>query len=481
MPLKNSLELKLSQKLILTPQLQLAIKLLQMPQLELSEALAAELTENPFLEETAEFKEDPSGAEADNSEITDSNDDTEAPLEKFISNLSGISVDNYFDERASDGRDLGYFTPGTVEYQVYEGNDNTELDLYGHLQWQLRLSGSTEDIRQIGEIVIGNIDENGYLRATDEDIAAAADADIETVRQAIELVQGFDPCGVAARDLRECLLLQLKSLNLSGSFVENIILNNMADLEKKRYQQIARQYNTAINEVMAAVSIIHGLEPKPARNFSNAATSYVVPDVFVVKTGEDYQILLNDEQMPRLRLNSQYRKLLSKNLLSTEEKKFLDEKLRSAIWLLKSLDLRNKTIYRTTESIIALQRDFFDKGISYMKPLNLKDIAIELGLHESTISRATSNKYLSCSHGMFSFRIFFSSSLHSGNGSVSSTSVKDLIKTLVAEEDTTNPLSDQKVAEILKAKDITIARRTVAKYRDECNIPPQGRRKRITS
>ncbi|HAM49666.1 MAG TPA: RNA polymerase sigma-54 factor [Nitrospiraceae bacterium] len=479
MALEGRLELKLTQKLVLTPQLQLAIKLLQMPQLELSEALTQELTENPFLEEIVEEKEDLTREEIDNVETALVTDDTEAPLEKLIT--GGLSVEDYFDERGSDGRDLGYFSPGTVERPSFEQFMFKEVDLVEHLMWQLRLSDVPEDIREIGEMIIGNIDENGYLRASDEEISAAVPADLEKVACAIQCIQQFDPPGIAARHLQECLILQLRALNLSDSLAEKIVLNNMSDIERKRYQQLAKQYNVSLDEVMTAVSIIEGLEPKPARNLSTSAAAYIVPDVYLVKTEDGYQIILNDDGLPRLRLSNEYRKLLrARNTLSKEEKQFVDEKLRSAVWLLKSLDQRNKTIYRVTESILEFQRDFFDKDVSHLRPLNLKDIATTLGMHESTISRVTSNKYLSCSHGIFNFRFFFSSALQSPTGTVSSTSVKDVIKKLISEEDAQKPLSDQRIVEMLKTKDIIIARRTVAKYREELKIPPQGSRKRVS-
>ncbi len=481
MALESRLELKLSQKLILTPQLQLAIKLLQMPQLELSQALTQELTENPFLDEIFEEKEELSREEIENIERTEEPDDTEAPLEKLILNAGSYDVEEYFDVRGSDGRDLGYFTAGTVDHPSPEQFASKEIDLYDHLHWQLRLSDTREEIKEIGEVVLGNIDENGYLRATDEEISEASNAEIGNVREATALVQGFDPPGIAARNLQECLLLQLKAVNLSGSFVEQIVLNNMADIEKKRYHQIAKQYNVSMDDVTAAVKIIGGLEPKPARNFSTTTPNYIVPDVSIIKTEDGYQIVLNDEGLPRLRLNNYYRKLfIAKNSLSKEEKHFIEEKLRSAVWLLKSLDQRNRTIYRVTESILNFQRDFFDRGVSSLKPLNLRDVAVSLGMHESTISRVTSNKYLSCNHGLFGFRFFFSSALQSASGTVSSTSVKDLIKKIISEENNRKPLSDQRIVELLKTKNIVIARRTVAKYREELRIPSQGRRKSHT-
>ncbi|GAB4405923.1 MAG: RNA polymerase factor sigma-54 [Thermodesulfovibrionales bacterium] len=478
MALESRLELRLSQKLILTPQLQLAIKLLQMPQLELSQALTQELTENPFLEEVIEDREELRKEDIESIEAEES-DDTEAPLERLMSAI-GYGVEDYFDERGSDGRDLGYFTPGTVEHPSFEQFASKEIDIYDHLSWQLRLSDIPEDIKQIGEVIIGNIDENGYLRASDEEIAGLAGADIEKVKTAINLIQTLDPPGIAARNLQECLLLQLRTINLRGSLVEQIVLNNMADIEKRRYQQIAKQYNSPMDDILTAVKIIEGLEPKPARNFTSPTPTYITPDVFIIKAEDGYQIILNDEGLPRLRLNNFYKKLfLLKNSLTKEERQFIEEKLRSAVWLLKSLDQRNRTIYRVSECILNFQRDFFDKGVSCLKPLNLRDVAQSIGMHESTISRVTSNKYLSCDHGIFSFRFFFSSALHGEAGTVSSTSVKDLIKKIISEEDHKKPLSDQRIVEILKTKNITIARRTVAKYREELKIPPNGQRKKL--
>ena len=485
MALEHKLELRLSQKLVLTPQLQMAIKLLQMPQLELSQTLTQELVENPFLEEVVEdTKEELTREEVESMEVQEETDDAESPLERVMSaeNLSRFTVDEYFEERSSDGRDLGYFTPGTDAPPSFEQFVNQSPDIYDHLLWQLRLSEVAEEIRQVGEVVIGNIDENGYLSATDEEIAKSFNTDVVMVGKAVELVQSFDPPGIGARDLKECLLLQLRLLGLTGSLAEKIILSNMEELRKKNYHPIARQHSAPLNDVLAAVKVIEGLEPKPARNFSGAGTNYVVPDVFIVKNDEGYQIILNDERLPRLRINSYYKKLLlQKNSFSKEERLFLDEKLRSATWLLKSLDQRNRTIYRVTESIINFQRDFFDGNVQNLKPLNLRNVALDLGLHESTISRVTSNKYMSCGHGVFCFKFFFSSALQSqGNTEgVSSTSVKDLIKKIVSEENTKKPLSDQIIVGMLKNNDVTIARRTVAKYREELKIPSQNQRRRF--
>ncbi|MFO0752630.1 MAG: RNA polymerase factor sigma-54 [Thermodesulfovibrionales bacterium] len=474
MALENRLDLKLAQKLILTPQLQQAIKLLQMPQIELAQVLNQEITENPFLEEAFEEPEIEGYPEEDAPPAAAS-DDSEISFE----NIVNFSVDEYFDDRSSDGRDLGYFSPGIDEQPSYELFYARKPDLYDHLLWQLRLCNADDSIRMVAEGVIGNIDDDAYLRVPDEELASSLDADLETVRAAVALVQSFDPPGVCARSLQECLLLQLHSLNLSGTLVEKIVRNNMDDLQKKRYSGIVKQYSAPMEEVMAAVKIIEGLEPRPGRSFSSSETNYIVPDVFISRTDEGYQIILNEDGMPKLSLNNSYRKLLlKKESLTREEREFLKDKLRRATELIKSLDQRNKTIYRVSESILRFQRDFFDGGAQFLRPLNLKDVAADISMHESTISRVTSNKYLACDHGVFSFRYFFSSAIQSDGGDVSSTLVKDLIRNIIAEEDSQKPMSDQAVADKLKGQNITIARRTVAKYREELKIPPQNQRKR---
>ncbi len=479
MALENRLDLRLSQKLVLTPQLQQAIKLLQLPQLELAQVLNQELSENPFLEEVYEEPEDSAETEVSREEepsFVESSDEGELSVE----NLTKFSVDDYFEERSSDGRDLGYFTSGVEEKPSYELFYSKKPDLYSHLLWQLRLNSADDSVRRAAEVVIGNIDEDGYLRATEEELMAASGDTREAVEDAVALVQSFDPAGVAARDPKECLLLQVRALNLDGSLVEKIIANNIEDLQKHKYSQIARSYGLSLDEVMEAVRIIEGLDPRPATSLSGGEASYVAPDVSIVRTDEGYQIVLNDEGMPRLGLNAAYRKLLQKKEnLTKEERTFMREKLRLAVELIKSLDQRNRTIYKVSESILKFQREFFDRGREFLKPLNLKDVAQDINMHESTISRVTSNKFLSCEHGVFSFRFFFSSALQSGSGEdVSSTSVKDIIKKIVASEDSGKPMSDKMIADKLKENDIKIARRTVAKYREELKIPPQNMRKR---
>ena len=478
MALQNRLELKLSQKLVLTPQLQMAIKLLQMPQLELSQTLTAELTENPFLEESADAaaSEELSPEERESFEqIEDDRDDSELPLE----GLASFTVDDYFDERRSDGRDLGYFTPGTVTQPSFEYFLSTAPDLYDHLIMQLRHSRDDDEVRRVAELIIGNIDEKGYFMISLDELRQTAQSTPEIAEEALMLVQGFDPPGIAARDLRECLQLQLRAQDMLDSLADTLVISHLELIGKKKYEQVAKICNVTLAEVMAAVRIIEALDPKPARNFSADATKFITPDVYIFKTEEGYQIVLNDEGMPKLRINSYYLRLLQqKNMVPKEERQFLEEKLRAAKELIKSLDHRNKTIYRVTESILNYQRDFFEAGVSHLRPLNLKDIATELNLHESTVSRVTSTKYLACPRGIYGFKYFFSNAIPRDTGELSSTSVKDMIRKIIQEEAPASPLSDMKIVDIFKSQGITIARRTIAKYREELKIPPQSQRRR---
>jgi len=483
MGIAHKLELKLSQKLILTPQLQQSIKLLQLPQLELSQKLNQELMENPLLEEAAERESEAKNVTSDienlEEPVQEVSEDAEAPLEKIF----GFTTDEYFEERGSDGRDLGYFTSGIETTSPFE-RSNKKMDLYEYLLWQLRLSRTSDDVRQVAEVVLGNLNEDGYLQCSREEIAEQAEVDIKTAEEAVELIRGFDPPGVGARNLQECLLLQLKPLNLENTVVEKILTDGFEELEKKKYRKLAAKFKITVEDVLTAVRIIERLEPRPGRNYSRDEVIHIIPDVFIEESEGKFIIILNDDGIPKLRLSNYYRKLLTnRSTLGREERQFLEEKFRSAIWLLKSLDQRNKTIYRVTESLLKFQEDFFRKGIKHLKPLNLKDIAADLGMHESTISRVTSNKYLQSPQGLFSFRFFFSNAVHAVSAisdDISSAIVKDTIKQLISEEDPKSPLSDKDIVEQLENRNIKIARRTVAKYREELKIPSHSRRKKWT-
>jgi RNA polymerase sigma-54 factor len=475
---EHRLELRLSQKLILTPQLQQSIKLLQLPLLELSQDINQELMNNPLLEENVERSpEEKSSADrsTDEERFGQKSDDAEAPLEKIF----GFTTDNYFEERESDGRDLGYFQDNIEESTSPFERNRSRTDLYEHLLWQLRLSHTPREIGQTAEIIINNLNEDGYLQASLEEITELAQMNMKNAEDALAVVQSLDPPGVGARNLQECLLMQSKPLQLEGTLVEKILLEGFSELEGKRYKQLATKFKMLIDDILEAVKIIEGLEPRPGRNFSSDEPVHIIPDVYVEESDGTFHITLNEDGIPRLRLSNYYKKLLAnKKSLGAEERQYLEDKLRSAVWLLKSLDQRNKTIYKVTDSILKFQEDFFRKGPSYLKPLNLRVVAEDLGMHESTISRVTSNKYIQCPQGLLNFRYFFSNAVSTENGSMSSSTVKDLLKKIIEEENPKAPLNDKQISEMLKSRGISVARRTTAKYREELKIPSHMKRKK---
>jgi RNA polymerase sigma-54 factor len=475
---EHRLELRLSQKLILTPQLQQSIKLLQLPLLELSQDINQELMNNPLLEENVERSpEEKSSADrsTDEDRFGQKSDDAEAPLEKIF----GFTTDNYFEERESDGRDLGYFQDNMEESTSPFERNRSRTDLYEHLLWQLRLSHTPKNVGQTAEIIINNLNEDGYLQASLEEISELTQMTMKNAEDALAVVQSLDPPGVGARSLQECLLMQIQPLQLEGTLVEKILLEGFSELEGKRYKQLATKFKLFIDDILAAVKIIEGLEPRPGRNFSSDEPIHIIPDVYVEESDGTFHITLNEDGIPRLRLSNYYKKLLAnKKSLGAEERQYLEDKLRSAVWLLKSLDQRNKTIYKVTDSILKFQEDFFRKGPSYLKPLNLRVVAEDLGMHESTISRVTSNKYIQCPQGLLNFRYFFSNAVSTENGSMSSSTVKDLLKKIIEEEDPKAPLNDKQISEMLKSKGISVARRTTAKYREELKIPSHMKRKK---
>jgi RNA polymerase sigma-54 factor len=348
--------------------------------------------------------------------------------------------------------------------------------LTDHLDEQLRFATEDPVVRQIGAEIIGNLDEDGYLRAEVSEIAARCQVDVATVEPVLAMVQAFDPPGVAARSIQECLLIQLKSDPNPDPVSVEIVEQHFDDLTRRRYPDIARALRLPLDRVMESVEEIMGLEPKPGRRFGGNDSRYIVPDVVVHKMGTEYVVVLNEDGIPRLRVNSLYRSLLRNS--GDEAKQYVEQKLRSAVWLIKSVDQRQRTLRRVTQSIVKFQRDFLDKGIAHLKPLSLRDVGEDIGMHESTISRVTTNKYVETPQGLFELKYFFHSGIASGDGEmVSSVSVKKMIQDLLANEDPAKPLSDQEVAQVLKGRGLVIARRTVAKYREELGILPSHQRR----
>ncbi len=483
MALEQKLHLKLSQKLIMTPSLQQAIKLLQLSKLELQEVLNQELLENPLLEESAEEAKTEE-AEADAQEKTQESEEAKAAepaKEKEKDSFEEIDYDAYF----QDYIEYGYNPRGMGEEHEEFPIENTLTrppNLTDHLTWQLSMSDASPLVKEIGAFIIGNIDEDGYLRATNEEIVSAGGYDPQEVEKAIQAVQSLDPIGVGARDLRECLLLQLAFLEVDVPLVEIIIRDHWDMFMQRHFVQLAKVLGIDMKTLEGIVEVIKHLDPKPGRKYSNERAIYVEPDVYVHKVSDEYIIVLNEDGMPKLRINSSYRSMLSSmdSKQDGETVNYIKDKIRSAVWLIKSLDQRQRTIYKVAESIVKHQREFLEKGIDFLRPLVLRDVADDIQMHESTVSRVVSNKYMHTPRGLFLMKYFFHSGIDSDTGEdISSLTVKKKIQSFIEGEDPRKPLSDSKIMKILNDEGINIARRTVAKYRDELNIPSSTDRKQI--
>ena len=468
--------LKLAQQLIMTPQLQQAIKLLQLSRLELLETISQELQSNPLLEEGQE-------AEAESDDRTEEVDSANREA-----NVSEVTIDEKPKEDFDWEEYLGEYTSGprvrvereeSRELPAIESRLVKKPSLDAHLLWQLYLSSASDAQKEIGTLIIGNLDQDGYLKATSAEIAKMAGCDESCVEEVLNLVQAFDPPGIAARDLQECLLIQGKILELEDDLVINIITNHLHDLEIRNYHSIVKATGRKPEEIKEAIDLITGLDPKPGKQYDEEEIQYISPDIYVYKVDNEFVILLNEDGMPKLRISPFYREALSKDGdVSDQAREYIQGKLRSAAWLIKSIHQRQRTIYRVAESIIKFQRDFFDKGIAHLKPLVLRDVAEDLSMHESTISRVTTNKYMHTPRGVFELKYFFNSSISSfTGGAVASESVKERIRQLVANEDPQKPYSDKAIVEKLREENIDIARRTVAKYRELLGILPSNLRK----
>ncbi len=394
------------------------------------------------------------------------------------------------------GRGESAYSAAQDEFPSYEQTVAKATSLEEHLLWQLSLSGLGDREKELGRLIIGNLDDDGYLRIPLAEVVVGTGFTESEVESVLKDIQTFDPTGVGARDLPECLLLQLGHLGrnpfgslvsppgaLKGSVIENIVLHHLKDLEKKQYAKIAKTLSVTVEEVFQATKIIGELEPKPGRPFANTQNYVIVPDVFVVKNEGEWVVLLNDDGLPRMRISPYYKQLISSGHGGTPETKaYMDEKLRAAQWVIRSIEQRNRTIVKVVSSIVKFQEQFFDHGVQYLKPLVLKQVAEDIGMHESTISRVTANKYMYCPQGMLELKFFFNAGLQRADepsGMHSSVSVRDMIKTMVAEEDAKRPLKDEEIAARLRKQGVLIARRTVAKYRAELNIPSASQRKRF--
>jgi RNA polymerase sigma-54 factor len=472
MPIQQKLHARLVQKLILTPSLQQAIKLLPMSTLELAELLNQEMVENPMLEEVPTEDQAP-----DATATPEAQPEPEKP-ERKEETWDDADYEYFFGEYL----DEGYRPRQPQEVKELPPIENTlssKSSLADHLMWQLNLQAIEDGLRDVGAAIVGNIDDDGYLVASVDEIAALGDWDIALVERALDHVQRFDPIGVGARDLQECLLLQIRHLGLSGTAAEVLVRDHLRLLQNHRIPELARAVGIEPEEVKAHIEFIKHLDPKPGSRYTPAESQYVIPDVYIVKTDEGYRAMLNEDGLPQLRISPVYRRLLDKGgEASDETRAYVKDKFRSALWLLKSVDQRQKTILKVATSIINFQRGFLDHGIEHLRPLVLRDVASDIGMHESTVSRVVNNKYMHTPQGVYEMKYFFHSGISSSYGeSVSSVTIKQRIRKIIEGEDARRPLSDSKIMNLLQKEGLVLARRTIAKYREELKIPTSNQRK----
>jgi len=478
-------QLKLQQQLVMTPQLQQAIKLLQLSRIELVDMVRTELEENPVLEENLEF---PEGREvSDSPDVYVAETDavpeptvqpTSEPVEpEAVAASSEIDWEKYLENHANQPSGAGQSQrTGNDDLPSIESTLDAGESLAEHLRWQLQMSMLTPEEERFLEMVIGNLDVDGYFKEPPiEELARKADLELDEAEEVLKVLHNFDPVGVGSRNLRECLLCQVDSLELDAD-VRDVVDRHLTNLEKRNYQAIARDLGIELSDVYEVAKIISHLEPKPARNFIVEDTRYITPDIFVHKIGDRYFVVPNDDGMPRLKISSFFKSAIGGG---AEAKEYVQSKLRSAQWLIRSIDQRRRTIIKVTECIVEKQQEFFEKGVNYLKPLILRDVAEVVNLHESTVSRVTTNKYIHTPQGIFELKYFFNSSIkRESEDDIASESVKNKIKDIVDGEDPRKPFSDQRLVEILRESGIVIARRTVAKYREMLGILSSAKRKK---
>ena len=473
-------QLKMTQQLVMTPQLQQAIKLLQMTRVELQDVVLQELEENPILEEVAELDEVREGETLLEVAEAELPDDLASGSETFQEVQAGEETlrdwDSYLDGYNYTSGEQGGDDDDKLSFENLMTRKGT---LFDHLHWQLQMGRHTDQELRVGEEIIGNIDDDGYFCSTIADIAAVCEVPEPVAEAMLFRIQEFDPSGVGARSLQECLLIQARSLGMSGSVVESILTSHLAELESHNYKQIARCLKVDLEQILAAIRVIAGFDPKPGRLYSSDDVHYISPDIFVQKVGDDYVVMLNEEGLPNLRLSPFYLEAKSGGGMDAKTEEYVGDKMRAAQWLIKSIQQRQRTIFRVAKSIAKFQREFLERGVEGLRPLVLRDVAEDIGMHESTISRVTTNKYMQTPQGLYELKYFFKSGLSTSDGdSVSSESVKNRIKEIIDKENPAKPLSDQKIAEMLSDATVNIARRTVTKYREMMRIGSSSERRR---
>jgi len=478
MEMKHSLHLSQTQKLIMTPRLQQALKLLQVPTLELQQILKQEVLQNPLLEEVDEVTEQ-EDIDKEASADEQNNEESDDPAEEDPIDWSEYLQDGSLDRT--------YVPPSESSVEFLEKVPATRTTLAESLLEQLHFLNLPAEHMRLAEFLIGSIDDRGWLVTPLEEIAEATGRPLIEVENVLRLVQALEPPGVGARDLRECLLLQLEARGDKDSLAWHMIHDHFDHLVNRRFPEIARLLKVSVIDVQDAADSIASLHPRPGTLVSAEDPKYVVPDLIVERVDEEYVVMLNDRNVPRLRISSAYGDVISANKrkpdATSEEKQtreYIQGKLASAKWLIQTIEQRRRTMIKVMNCIVREQREFFDKGIAFLRPLTLAAVARQIDMHESTVSRVCSGKYVQTPRGVFELKFFFSSGLATDDGEdVSARTAKNIIKGLIDEEDKMDPLSDQRIAELLHEKGLQIARRTVAKYREQMQILPARLRRRV--
>jgi len=509
--------IKLSQQLLITPQLQQAIKLLQLSRMELIETVQKELMENPVLEESEEREPnvDESREKADRDaadRLTDLNTSPEnepadprgdSPTDsKELTDAKEFDWSSYLESSANSSREPRSFADSSEELPNYENMVSSATTLQDHLEWQIKMGSISDKEEEICITLIGNLDDNGYLQSSLEELDEKNTFTFDEFEDALCIIQELDPPGVGARNLKECLKIQVRDMGTDRQILTEIVDKHLNLIEKRNYQSLSKKLALTLSRSKHLAEVIFSLEPKPGRSFGRGEAQYITPDVYVKKIGEDYVVVLNEDGLPKLQISNFYKSAIMKekatsqeakkennpnnpnknnNNLDNEAQNYIQEKLKSALWLIKSIHQRQKTLYKVTKAIASFQESFLDKGVQSLRPLVLRDVADNIGVHESTVSRATNGKYVHTPQGIFELKYFFNTGLANvqGGQDFANEAVKQMINQFISNEDCKSPLSDQAIATILKRQNINIARRTVAKYREMLGILPSSRRKRL--